>query len=261
MAKKKLNVEAGGLSDEQTNAQVEKTNEPTEMTEEQKEYARMTVRKEFNEHFSKWAEMPDETATDDDINAAKELFEKTIEETKTKKYLLSDEERGLATAELLKELNANMFAWSNGRWRGIVKFDLVINEIIENLKKNPGALEVDYSTLIYLYETMKEPFGTGLETAKLMAKYENYDIVNDKPFEDISPVTYSGIKEQIDLNIKWLSNNDKKLNILKEKVNFAYAGIKMNLKITDLEEYLEFYEAINAHAIDNDEDVKNALKD
>ena len=258
--KLKVEVEAGGLSDEQTKAKVKEANEanlPPELTEEEKEYARMTVKKEFNENFSKWANMPDEPADDAYIEQAKAEFQKCIDDTKNKKFLLATSERALESAKLLQELNNTKFEWKNGQWRGIILFNKIMNEKIEELSKdNTLPLEVDYSTLMHLYSAMTEPKGTGLKEAIKMSKYENYDVENDKPIEEDSPVTYSGLLEKINENILWLSNNDKKLNILKEKVNFAYAGIKMELKITELEEFLEFYDAINARAIDNDPDVK-----
>ena len=46
---------------------------------------------------------------------------------------------------------------------------------------------------------------------------------------------------------------------MKERVNLAYAGLKMNLKISDIEEFIEFHEAITASAADEDPEVKKAL--
>ena len=92
-----------------------------------------------------------------------------------------------------------------------------------------------------------------------MAKFENYNEETGKAFEEDIPVTYSGILEKINLEVKQLSNIDKKLTILKERVNLAYAGLKMNLKISDIEEFIEFHEAITASAADEDPEVKKAL--
>lgn len=262
---KNVQVEAGGLSTTETQGYMEKTNNsynggmPDELTEEQKQYARITVRKEFNENFSKWANMPEDDADDAYIELTKKDFETAIDETRNKLFVIADSERAIASAELLKEMNSKMFRWSNAQWKGVITFDKVITKLINELKSSKDELKVDYSTLMYLYASMKEPNGIGIEEAKIMAKYENYDIENDCLIEEDSPVTYSGINEAIQRNIQWLSSNDKKLNILKERVNFAYAGIKMELKITELEEFLEFYDAINARAIDNNPEVQQQL--
>ena len=62
------------------------------------------------------------------------------------------------------------------------------------------------------------------------------------------------------IEVQQLSNVDKKLTILKERVNLAYAGLKMNLKIQRMEEFLEFHDAITAENVDQDPDVKAAMK-
>ena len=49
---------------------------------------------------------------------------------------------------------------------------------------------------------MGEPKGTGLETARQMAKFENYNEETGKVFEEDIPVTYSGVLEKILLEVK-----------------------------------------------------------
>ena len=76
---------------------------------------------------------------------------------------------------------------------------------------------------------------------------------------DIVPKLHS-VKNVIinDFNfaVKGLANINKKLTILKECVNLAYAGLKMNLKISEIEEFIGFHKAINAQAVADDSDVK-----
>lgn len=270
MAKKKITVEQGAKLDEVKDTKklpVKQEDELTkagipEMSEEQKEYARATVRAEFNKKFSKWAEIDPVNATDDDIAAAKKDFETCLEENKNKKYLIATHDDGLAltTATFLKNWNAEFNTWEKGSWRGLIQFDKVINKIITELEDDKDKdFEIDYSTLIFLYQSMGDPKGTGIETARKMAMFENYNEETGKAFEEDTPVTYSGILEKINLEVKQLSNIDKKLTILKERVNLAYAGLKMNLKISDIEEFIEFHEAITASAADEDPEVKKAL--
>lgn len=121
MAKKKITVEQGAKLDEVKDTKklpVKQEDELTkagipEMSEEQKEYARATVRAEFNKKFSKWAEIDPVNATDDDIAAAKKDFETCLEENKNKKYLIATHDDGLAltTARFLKNWNAEFNTW------------------------------------------------------------------------------------------------------------------------------------------------------
>lgn len=232
-----------------------------ELTEEQKQFARMTMREGFNKAFSKWAEIDPKDATDKDIEEAKETFQKCVDENKNKQYLIASHVDGLAlkTAEFLQSWNAKFNTWENGSFKGIIQFERVISGIIDELKKDDKKdFEIDYSTLIFLYQSMGTPKGTGLESARAMAKFENYNEETGAVYEENIPVTYSGVLEKIQLEVKNLSNIDKKLSILKERVNLAYAGLKMNLKISEIEEFLEFHDAINKNAVDNDPDVKAA---
>ena len=79
---------------------------------------------------------------------------------------------------------------------------------------------------------------------------------------DIFPKLHS-VKNVIinDFNfaVKGLANINKKLTIFKERVNLAYAGLKMNLKISEIEEFLEFHKATNAQAVADNPDVKAAI--
>ena len=274
MEKKKITVEEGGKLNESVPSHVNADTENNvnnankkddmgmpELTEEQKQYARITVRNEFNKKFSKWAEIDPEDATDDDIAAVKKDFEDCVEENKNKTYLIATHEDGLAlkTAEFLQNWNKEFNTWENGAWRGIIQFDRVITKIIDELKTDTNKdFEIDYSTLIFLYQSMGTPKGSGIVSARKMAEFENYNEETGKVFEENIPVTYSGVLEKIQLAVKGLSNIDKKLTILKERVNLAYAGLKMNLKISELEEFLEFHEAITAQAVADNPDVKAA---
>ena len=274
MAKKKITVEEGGKLNESVSSHVNADTENNvnnankkddmslpELTEEQKQYARITVRNEFNKKFSKWAEIDPEDATDDDIAAVKKDFEDCVEENKNKTYLIATHEDGLSlkTAEFLQSWNKEFNTWENGAWRGIIQFDRVITKIIDELQTDTNKdFEIDYSTLIFLYQSMGTPKGTGIVSARKMAEFENYNEETGKVFEENIPVTYSGVLEKIQLAVKGLSNIDKKLTILKERVNLAYAGLKMNLKISELEEFLEFHEAITAQAVADNPDVKAA---
>ena len=227
------------------------------------EYARIMMRKQFNERFSKWAEIDPEDSDDDFIKQASEEFDNAVKEQTDRSFMIGSHVDGVAekTVDFLLEFNATMNTWDKGGWRGLVMFEKVMKPIAEEIKKDSEKdLCIDYSTLIFLYESMMAPHGCGLESAKLMAKYENYNIETDKPYEEDTPVTYSGVLSKILDYIKELRLVDKKLNIMKQRRDLAYAGLKMNLKIDSLEEFSEFNDALtNANVPEDDEEFKKTL--
>lgn len=249
MAKQKKNVEI---------EEVKKVEEPVventqqedldvdNLTPEQIEYAKIQFRKNFNELYSKWAEIEEEPADDEYIAMVKKEFDDAVEETKNRTYSLSDEENALKAAELLKEWNRTANKWTKGSWRGVIMFDKVIDKKIEEIKENKSELIVDYSTLVFLYQTMIEPSGVGFDDAMKMAAWENYNPETDSAYEEESPVTYSGILEKIKNYVNELSANDKKLNLLRERWFTANAGLRTKLKVSTLEEFVEYSNAVVA---------------
>lgn len=238
------------------------TKENFQPTEAELEFARINMRREFNKRFNKWAVIEQEDADDEYIAETKKDLDAEVDVHKNEVYKISDAENGLGLkyAKFLRDWNKDFNTWEKGEWRGLLKFDVVINGIIEELEKDPEKnFCIDYATLIFLYNTMMKPHGTGLEMAKKMAEYENYSIEEDKTLDD-SPVTYSGILERILVHIKYLGAVDKKLNILKQRVHLAYAGLRMTLKIDSLEEFIEFNDAITKENMPSDSEIADAAK-
>lgn len=221
-----------------------------EFTEEQKEFARMNVRKQFNETFSKWAVIADENATDADIEAARKEYDEAVDETKARTYILATAEGDCArrTADLLIKWNTKYNPWVDGAWRGVMTFDKFMKEKLTELKDGDD-LVIDYNTLVFLYQSMSHPTGIGMESAKYMAELENYDLEKNEIREVEFPVTFSGILEKVQTEVNMLTAIDKKLTILRERVNLAYAGLRMDLKITDIDEFIEFADAINTQSV------------
>lgn len=214
--------------------------------------ARKTVRKDLREKFGEYLEVYDEDADDAFYEQAKKEFLDKTDEYKNKTYHLADADKALAYAEFLKEFNEHFNYWDHTSWRGIIQFNKVITKHIEDLKADSTkGLDIDYSTLIFLYNSMKIPFGVGIETARIMAKYENYDEVNDKPFDEISPVTYSGVYEQILRICNELAAIDKMLKLYRERVQMAAGGIKTDFKITEIEEFVKYHDAWIKESIEN----------
>jgi hypothetical protein len=233
-------------------------------SEEQLEFARINTRKEFNKKFSKWAEIEPENADDDFIALAKKEFEDEVEVHKNEKFKIVSAEDGLALkyAEFLREWNAKFNKWEKGMWRGIIRFEQVIGKIVDELKADDKKdFEIDYATLIFLYNAMMTPNGVGLESARTMAKFENYNEETDAPFEENIPVTYSGIVSIILEKVKYLGAVDKKLNIMKQRVELAYAGLRMKFKISSLEEFIEFNDAITKENMPTDEEIQQTARE
>lgn len=218
-----------------------------EYTKEELEFARINLRKNFNEKFSKWAVMEPEDADDDFIASAKKDLENAVDEQKVRTYSIGGAEDGIAlkTAQFLKEWNEKFNSWEKGSWRGLIRFNAVIDGKIKELEADEKKdFEIDYQTLIFLYNSMMNPSGIGLESARVMAVFENYNEETDAPFEENIPVTYSGILSKVIEHVKFLGGVDKKLNILRTRLQYAYMGLKMTLKISEIEEFVEFNDAV-----------------
>ena len=44
---------------------------------------------------------------------------------------------------------------------------------------------------------------------------------------------------------------EEKLNVLRQRVQLAYAGLKMTIKVTELEEFVEFHDAITSTGVED----------
>jgi hypothetical protein len=236
-----------------------KTNEKvdaTQMSDEQLKKLHDKFRKDLREKFGKWLNVYDEEATKEDVDKAKAEFDKEVAKYANKTYVIMDHD-ALAFAKLLKNWNATLNHWEKGTWKGMLMFDKVISEAIEKYKADATLpFEVDYATLMYLYQTMSNPAGVGLESAKAMAELEGFDIEKVEKKDDENFVTYSHILQNVLEIIRQLSNIDKKLKLMRERINIATAGIKFDFKITELEEFIELHDAFIGEAVPNDEELQ-----
>jgi len=210
----------------------------------------------MKERFSKWMEICDEEATKEDIEAAKKDFDAEVAKYSDSTYTIMERD-GLPYAELLAKWNAEYNYWEKGQWKGIIMFDKVINDIINDLRNTPeNPLIVDYQTLMYLYQTMANPSGHGLASAKAMAEFENFDPITAEPKEKETFVTYTHILQNILNNVNDLVNVDKKLKLYRERINIATAGIKFNWKISEIEEFIELYNFWIGEGLPSDEELQ-----
>ena len=237
-----------------------KTNEnvdATQMTDEQLKKLHEKFRNDLREKFDKWLTVYDEEATKDDVDKAKAEFDEEVAKYANKTYVIAEKD-ALAFAELLKKWNTTMNHWEKGTWKGMLMFDKVISEGIEKYKVDATLpFEVDYATLMYLYQTMSNPAGVGLESARAMAELEGFDLEKVEKKDDENFVTYSHILQNVLEIIRQLANIDKKLKLMRERINIATAGIKFDFKITELEEFIELHDAFIGEATPNDKELQN----
>lgn len=237
-----------------------KTNEKvdaTQMTDEQLKKLHEKFRNDLREKFGKWLTVYDEEATKDDVDKAKAEFDEEVAKYANKTYVIAEKD-ALAFAELLKKWNTTMNHWEKGTWKGMLMFDKVISEAIEKYKADATLpFEVDYATLMYLYQTMSNPTGVGLESARAMAELEGFDLEKVEKKDDENFVTYSHILQNVLEIIRQLANIDKKLKLMRERINIATAGIKFDFKITELEEFIELHDAFIGEVTPNDKELQN----
>lgn len=237
-----------------------KTNEnvdATQMTDEQLKKLHEKFRNDLREKFDKWLTVYDEEATKEDVDKAKAEFDEEVAKYANKTYVIAEKD-ALAFAELLKKWNTTMNHWEKGTWKGMLMFDKVISEAIEKYKADATLpFEVDYATLMYLYQTMSNPAGVGLESARAMAELEGFDLEKVEKKDDGNFVTYSHILQNVLEIIRQLANIDKKLKLMRERINIATAGIKFDFKITELEEFIELHDAFIGEATPNDKELQN----
>ena len=237
-----------------------KTNEnvdATQMTDEQLKKLHEKFRDDLREKFGKWLTVYDEEATKEDVDKAKAEFDEEVAKYANKTYVIAEKD-ALAFAELLKKWNATMNHWEKGTWKGMLMFDKVISEAIGKYKVDATLpFEVDYATLMYLYQTMSNPAGVGIESARAMAELEGFDIEKVEKKDDENFITYSHILQNVLEIIRQLANIDKKLKLMRERINIATAGIKFDFKITELEEFIELHDAFIGEATPNDKELQN----
>lgn len=197
---------------------------------------------EFNEKFSEYATLTYEGAENLE-EFKKEADEKFNELTKGFADMQLDIEaenksKALAVAKFLREWNAIFAKWSNQEWKAVIHFDEVMDAKINELRDNKTEkLTLDVYAITYLFEKMKEPEAIGLQSAKLMSKYETKD---DKK----NAFTFVEILNVLMKHVQYMQCLNKQATILQNVVAMAENGYKLDLKITELEEFVKFFDAM-----------------
>ena len=221
--------------------------------------ARKEMREAMKEKFGKWITVYDEDATDADIEAARNYFETEVKKYQEQTYSLADnKEEALETTMFLLAWNEHHNHWKNAVWRGVISFDTVMKKTLADLEAEENeikSVDIDYQTLMFLYHQMQTPEGVGLAAAYEMAELENYNVETNKINDGAPRVTYTSVLSKVYEHVNRLSIVDKMLNLIRERVAIAAAGIKFDFKITELEEFKELSDAWVTS--DTDQQMKN----
>lgn len=153
--------------------------------------------------------------TEDEINEAKEIYEKrTIALRDKNDYLVADENNALRVAKFLKKFVENGF-WTQRYFVGVINFSEYITKFIEDLEGTSEQeavrkpLTMEYGPLQFCYLMLENYAGHGLEDAKKMAEM----------WDEYIPI-YDTIRE----HIEWYNNEVKVCEALKQRWGMLAQG-------------------------------------
>lgn len=153
--------------------------------------------------------------TEDEINAAKEDYEKrTIALRDKNDYLVADEANALRVAKFLKKFVESGF-WTQRYFVGVINFSEYITKLITEFEGTPEQeavrkpLTMEYGPLQFCYLMLENYAGHGLEDAKKMAEM----------WDEYVPI-YDTIRE----HIEWYNNEVKMCEALKQRWGMLAQG-------------------------------------
>lgn len=153
--------------------------------------------------------------TEDEINAAKEDYEKrTISLRDKNDYLVADEANALRVAKFLKKFVENGF-WTQRYFVGVINFSEYITKFITELEGTSDQeairkpLTMEYGPLQFCYLMLENYAGHGLEDAKKMAEM----------WDEYVPI-YDTIRD----HIEWYNNEVKMCEALKQRWGMLAQG-------------------------------------
>lgn len=177
---------------------------------------RLAAIQEFNRQNAgeAWIDA-DRVPTEEEINEAKEAYEKrTIALRDKNDYLVADEANALRVAKFLKKFIENGF-WTQRYFVGVINFSDYITKFIAELEGTAEQeavrkpLVMEYGPLQFCYLMLENYAGHGLEDAKKMA--EMWD-------------EYVPIHDTIRDHIEWYNNEVKMCEALKQRWGMLAQG-------------------------------------
>ena len=186
---------------------------------------RQAIIYDFNQKNKGIAEIIDDAEVDEEyINMCKKEFEEYQGSYLKLDYEICKKDKSVEYAEWLRDWNReHVFAPAN-YWIGVLKFEEVILEKIEELKKETSDFMVDYGALTYLYNLMMAPVCRGIEEAKWMANNQE---------------TYNNILNKLAEHVEMIDLIKKKIGLLQIRWSMACQGFKMNILAKSLDDFKE----------------------
>ena len=161
--------------------------------------------------------------TEEEVNAAKDEYEKRTVALRDKKdYLVADEANAIRVAKFLKKFIENGF-WTQRYFVGVINFSEYITKFLEDAVKleqegeKVPLLTMEYGPLQFCYLMLENYAGHGLEDAKKMAEM----------WDEYVPI-YDTIRE----HIEWYNNEVKMCEALKQRWGMLAQGYYLVL-LTD----------------------------
>lgn len=121
--------------------------------------------------------------TDEEVEAAKEEFEKTSSEFATKLWLIGEKEDSQSNLDYIEHYIQNRVFWTQTGWMGVIKMQEVIEETQNTLKLEPDAhLALGYQALEFMFYSFQNAGGVGFQSAK---DFESENEIYAKVFDAI----------------------------------------------------------------------------
>lgn len=185
---------------------------------------RQAIIYDFNQKNKGIAEIIEEEVDQEYIDLCKKEFEEYQDAYTKLDYEICKIDKSLEYAEWLRDWNReHVFAPAN-YWIGVLRFEEVILDKIEDLKKEEKDLIIDYGALTYLYNLMMAPVCRGIEEAKWMANNQE---------------TYNNILNKLGEHVDMIDLIKKKIGLLQIRWSMACQGFKMNILAKSLEDFRE----------------------
>ncbi len=126
-----------------------------------------------NEDMSKKENNNLNKPSEEEIKQAKEEFDKGANDFSTKTWQIGAPEKSKEIIDYIKHFIEKRLFWTKNGWLGVVKLTEELNEAEKITNVTEGGLKLGYQAIEFLYYSLSNPAGIGLQTAKdFEAEYE-----------------------------------------------------------------------------------------
>lgn len=202
---------------------------------------RKDIAKSFKEVFDGIITIRDEEPDEDFIKKAQEDYEKAVKDFQDATYEIYSGDRALEVAKFLQEWNAKCNRWERQAWKGVIAFNDIITKKVQALEEEGAEQKVilEYAPLVFIYGSMLNPSGVGLEAAQLM---ETLETDPSETNDDTAAVTYTNILEWIGRKVDGFEAVQAKIQALQERWTMAASGFAFDFVSDEPEIYVQFME-------------------